>query len=163
MAKRLTSCPPDRLIKALKANGWRETRQSGSHKLFERNPFFWKVDGEGNQLPYIDQVLSQIVDAETYNLRIIARGLSTERRVPDSLAVNTRAVAARGGERGVYFGSGLRRIETPVVDRSDIGDVARGGPLIVEEYDSTTVVPPGCTVRRVGWDTLMIEVGPEPV
>lgn len=99
---------------------------------------------------------------ELVNLRIIARGLSTERRVPDSLAVNTRAVAGRGGKRGVYFGSGLGRIETPVVDRSDISDVARAGPLIVEEYDSTTVVPPGCIVRRVGWDTLMIEVGPEP-
>lgn len=37
MPRRLTPCSPDRLIKALKSAGWREDRQSGSHKIFERN------------------------------------------------------------------------------------------------------------------------------
>ena len=37
MAKRLSPCSPDKLIKALKSAGWGEDRQSGSHKIFERN------------------------------------------------------------------------------------------------------------------------------
>jgi N-methylhydantoinase A len=102
---------------------------------------------------------------ELVNLRLIARGLAAEARVPAGLAVETAretARAAAGGRRGVYFGPAHGRIETPVVGRAEIGLAARPGPLIVEEYDSTTVVPPGCAVRRVDWDTLLIEVGPEP-
>jgi peptide/nickel transport system substrate-binding protein len=30
--------------------------QSGQQALFERNPYYWKVDPAGNQLPYIDQI-----------------------------------------------------------------------------------------------------------
>jgi peptide/nickel transport system substrate-binding protein len=36
---------------------------------YERNPFYWKVDPEGNQLPYIDRVEIQLVqDAQVLNL-----------------------------------------------------------------------------------------------
>jgi N-methylhydantoinase A len=36
---------------------------------------------------------------------------------------------------------------TPVVDRGDLDRTARAGPLIVEEYDATTIVPPGWSVH----------------
>ena len=29
---------------------------SSYHRIFERNPYYWKVDTEGRQLPYLDQV-----------------------------------------------------------------------------------------------------------
>lgn len=36
------------------------------HALFERNPYYWKVDEEGSQLPYIDEVRYDITsDVET--------------------------------------------------------------------------------------------------
>lgn len=37
----------------------------GSEQIFkmERNPYYWKVDVEGNQLPYIDQVFNQLVES----------------------------------------------------------------------------------------------------
>ncbi|RLC89834.1 MAG: hypothetical protein DRI79_05965 [Chloroflexi bacterium] len=39
--------------------------------LFERNPYYWKVDPEGNQLPYIDYVHVELVeDLETRKLRV---------------------------------------------------------------------------------------------
>jgi peptide/nickel transport system substrate-binding protein len=39
----------------------------------ERNPYFWIIDSEGNQLPYIDTViLTQAEDLEVINLRSIA-------------------------------------------------------------------------------------------
>lgn len=40
--------------------------------IFKRNPYFFAVDTEGNQLPYIDQVDIRIVDPEVMNLKIIA-------------------------------------------------------------------------------------------
>ena len=41
--------------------------------VLERNPYFWEVDTEGNQLPYIDRwVLTKATDREVVNLRAIA-------------------------------------------------------------------------------------------
>jgi peptide/nickel transport system substrate-binding protein len=39
------------------------TPYAGTRVTFERNPFFWKVDPEGNQLPYIDRVVFDIVES----------------------------------------------------------------------------------------------------
>jgi len=38
---------------------------------FSRNPYYWKVDPEGHQLPYIDDVTFDIYDVETINLKVI--------------------------------------------------------------------------------------------
>ena len=38
---------------------------------FERNPYYWKVDPEGNQLPYIDYMTFDIFDVETINFKAI--------------------------------------------------------------------------------------------
>ena len=38
---------------------------------FHRNPYYWKVDPEGRQLPYIDAVTFDIYDVETINLKVI--------------------------------------------------------------------------------------------
>ena len=41
--------------------------------IFERNPYYWKVDTQGRQLPYIDRVVADLVqDSEVFNLRTIA-------------------------------------------------------------------------------------------
>jgi peptide/nickel transport system substrate-binding protein len=39
--------------------------------VLERNPYYWKVDPRGNQLPYIDRVTFEIYDPETINLKAI--------------------------------------------------------------------------------------------
>ena len=46
-------------------------------------------------------------------------------------------------QRESYFGAVHGLMETPVVGRGDLLERALAGPLIVEEYDATTVVPPG--------------------
>ncbi len=38
---------------------------------FSRNPYYWKVDPEGRQLPYIDAITFEIYDIETINLKVI--------------------------------------------------------------------------------------------
>ena len=41
--------------------------------IYERNPYYWKTDTEGNQLPYIDRVEVEILkDQEMVNLKIVA-------------------------------------------------------------------------------------------
>ena len=96
------------------------------------------------------------------NLRLIARGLGAETRVPEALQVTTQAGgSASRRPRSVYFGPSQGRLETPVVDRGDITETGLEGPLIVEEYDSTTVVPPGCRIRRDRWRVLRLDMGAE--
>ena len=50
--------------------------------------------------------------------------------------------------RRAYFGQEWGWLETPVVGRDAVPLTAQPGPLIVEEYDATTVVPPDATIRR---------------
>lgn len=45
---------------------------SPNTKIFERNPYYFKVDTEGKQLPYIDKIVSQQVeDVEAVNLKVL--------------------------------------------------------------------------------------------
>ncbi len=51
---------------------WMPVEFSTTARLYERNPYLHQVDTAGQQLPYVDTVLSQVVDPETYNLKIVA-------------------------------------------------------------------------------------------
>jgi N-methylhydantoinase A len=44
--------------------------------------------------------------------------------------------------RQVYFGPAFGHVETPILCRADLGATPRSGPMILEEYDTTCVVPP---------------------
>lgn len=49
-------------------NAWMLTQSTENRRVYERNPYFWHVDGSGHQLPYIDKVVNNIVvdtDAQT--------------------------------------------------------------------------------------------------
>jgi peptide/nickel transport system substrate-binding protein len=52
--------------------GWRlKSYQEGRRVVFERNPYYWCVDKEGNQLPYIDEIEFAIVaDPEVQKLQM---------------------------------------------------------------------------------------------
>jgi len=65
-----------------------------------------------------------------------------------------------GGTRHAYFGPESGRIETPVITREALGPKPRPGPLLIEEYDSVTVVPPGCTASRHAQGPIVIAVDP---
>jgi len=51
---------------------WILTEFTTTTKVFERNPYYVKVDTAGNQLPYADRIVSTIVDPEVYQMKIIA-------------------------------------------------------------------------------------------
>lgn len=51
---------------------WRLVRPPPARPvLFERNPYYWKVDSQGYQLPYIDRIEVAIYEPEIINMRAI--------------------------------------------------------------------------------------------
>ncbi|MGA0593610.1 hydantoinase/oxoprolinase family protein [Enterovirga sp. CN4-39] len=94
---------------------------------------------------------------ETVNLRLVARGRAQTKSVPDAIRLKAGS-GRRPGTRAVYFGP-AGQVQTPIVARGDLRhDSWTAGPLLVEEYDSTTVVPPGGRARLIAWDTIEIEL-----
>lgn len=51
---------------------WIVTELTSNQRVLERNPYFFGVDSEGQQLPYIDRIVARIVDPETYVLNIVS-------------------------------------------------------------------------------------------
>jgi N-methylhydantoinase A len=89
--------------------------------------------------------------AQIENLRVRAVCQSRGRRsgpLP-ALAAAERAGAGRetASARTSYFGPDVGAVTTPVLRRSDLDGSPRQGPLIVEEMDSTIVVPPFADAR----------------
>jgi N-methylhydantoinase A len=60
------------------------------------------------------------------------------------------------GNRPVWFGGW---VQTPIYWRDQLPlDLLLQGPAIIEQMDTTTVIPPGCTVRSDSDGNLLIEV-----
>jgi N-methylhydantoinase A len=74
---------------------------------------------------------------EIIGLAVIARGAPEHRRLPARIPPASAAVPAM--RRAWFAEAGW--VETPVVDRATLAAGARQGPLIVQEYDATTLVP----------------------
>lgn len=96
---------------------------------------------------------------ETFNIRVIARGFAEKSRVPEELRVSVgREPGAAAQSRRVYLGKDDGWRDAPILQRGDVTPDWHDGPLIVDEYDTTVVVPPRCGIRRKAWDILEIRV-----
>lgn len=72
----------------------------GTHVSFERNPYYWKTDPEGNQLPYIDSlVVEQVEDGDLHMLQAMNGELDFERGVGSPA---DRALIMDNAEEGDY-------------------------------------------------------------
>jgi N-methylhydantoinase A len=60
--------------------------------------------------------------------------------------------------RRAYFGRAVGEPDVPVVTRAALLDGERAGPLLVDEYDSTCVVPPGCRARLDSYGNIEVDV-----
>ncbi len=95
------------------------------------------------------------------NLKLTARATGNGEVSYDPLAGLT---SERAGERTrrAYFGPADGALDVPVVTRAALLDSPpREGPLVVEEYDSTCVVPPGCRVTLDALGNIDISLDPE--
>ncbi len=78
---------------------------------------------------------------ETVSVGVTGR-VQTERPGAFQMTADSRAGSSK---RAAYFGPQIGEIDTQVITRSDLSATPQEGPLILEEYDATAVVPPGWT------------------
>jgi N-methylhydantoinase A len=114
--------------------------------------------GEAHELTY--GYRSDTEPIQFVALKVIGQGVSEVPRVPHRLERDRedRAVQAT---RKAYFGREVGWRDTPVIARNALGGKARPGPLIVEEYDTTTVVRPGWSARLDRWNDIIMERDPK--
>ncbi len=80
-------------------------RASESASEFERNPYYFKVDAAGNQLPYIDRVQNRVVqDSESSTMDVIAGNVDFMR---EDTALNEMPLYREHAERGGYVAHAL--------------------------------------------------------
>ena len=95
---------------------------------------------------------------ELVNIRVIA----SVQRLPGSeyhsfTACHTKMTEVRAYERDVYFGPHFGSLSTPVITRNNLDGTSQKGPLIIEEYDATCVIPPNCVVQLDDADNVIID------
>ena len=61
--------------------------------------------------------------------------------------------------RSAYFGARLGCHDTPVIGRQALGATPRQGPMIIEDYDATCVVPPDATATLDTSGNIDISIG----
>jgi N-methylhydantoinase A len=62
-----------------------------------------------------------------------------------------------GGSRPVQFGPGFGLRGTPVLGRGDLTAHPRQGPMVIDEYDATCVVPPDFAASLDGFGNISIQ------
>ena len=68
--------------------------------VYERNPYYWKVDTAGNQLPYIDKVtIDMVQDAEMVNFKAMTGELDFQQR---GIAFPNYTLLMENREKGDY-------------------------------------------------------------
>ncbi len=96
---------------------------------------------------------------DVVNLRVAGAALRSGMPAYDPKA----AIGAdqRNAPRQSYFGPQHGLLTTPVIGRGELAGKSWAGPLIVEEYDATCVIPPGCIATLDEWGNIVIEVKDE--
>ncbi len=92
---------------------------------------------------------------EVVNLRLIGK------RVPEGMTdpiFDPRTLLGPDESRLVHFGPGLGTKEARVIGRGRLGETPARGPMIIEEYEGTTVVPPDCSACVDRFGNVIIEV-----
>lgn len=100
---------------------------------------------------------------ELVNIRAIGRLKSQMNRAYDADKAGTAKTPAstprNRASRLAYFGKRHGLLETPVLRRADLLDAQVIGPAIVEEYDSTCVIPPGAVATVDQHQNIHIQLG----
>ena len=94
---------------------------------------------------------------EIVNIQVVGQGLSERPRVPAKFLSSRSATADRLPARQAYFGPHTGWLETPVLQRADLG-TPHAGPCIIEEYDATCVVPPGAKAVLDAYGNIVLDL-----
>jgi N-methylhydantoinase A len=169
-------------LKAIKA----ELQQQVSRQLAtdgyqaERTAFLWEADlrheGQATELtvPFEGEDFVQIRERfvaeyfktygyrddtpiELMKVRVAGRGLRDNRLDFGNMKIAARPWSSQGGTRSISFARGEAAMAVEIVDRSAVGSSARQGPLIIEEFDATIIVPPDATVHKDAIGCIVME------
>lgn len=94
---------------------------------------------------------------ELVAIQVVGSGLREGDAVPQQVK-SSRAEPRAQASRRAYFGDTHGWHDTPVLSRADLAP-GRTGPLIVDEYDTTCVVPPGARAELDGAGNIVIALG----
>ena len=94
---------------------------------------------------------------EIVSLRIAAQGIPDRPRFPDRIRVDRGGGGETPARRRAYFGRAHGWVEVPVVGRRHL-TARRPGPVIVEEYDATCIIPPGASAVRDEYGNIVIDL-----
>jgi len=93
---------------------------------------------------------------ELMGLSLIARGVAARPRLPAAIPPAAARVPAR---RDAWFAD-IGWVATPVCDRAALAAGPRAGPLIVQEYDATCLVPPGAAAALDSFGNIVLSLTP---
>jgi N-methylhydantoinase A len=91
------------------------------------------------------------------NLRVTARLVRPAAR--PAVRLGSGRATGTGGTRRAHFGREHGTLPTPVLARDDLDARPRPGPLLVDEYDATTLVPPGAAASLDEHGNILIATG----
>lgn len=92
---------------------------------------------------------------ELVNIQVVGRGLREGTAVPDNVR-QSRSAPKPPPPRRAWFGGEHGWLETPIVTRAALAK-RTAGPLIVEEYDATTLVRPGWRAMLDDGGNILVE------
>jgi N-methylhydantoinase A len=153
---------------------------AGDGYVDERTAFLWEADlrheGQATELPVLfegedfAQIRERFVaeylktygytdqtPIELMKIRVAGRGLRDNRLDFRAMKIAPRAGASRSGTRSISFARGTTAQEVAIVDRTSIDGKPRSGPLIIEEFDATIVVPPDAQVHKDDIGCIVLE------
>ncbi len=93
---------------------------------------------------------------ELVAIQVVGQGVREGPSVPERVR-QSRAEPEPPPPRPAYFGAPYGWVETPILRRSDLS-TPRVGPLLVEEYDSTCLIPPGARASLDAGGNIAIEL-----
>jgi N-methylhydantoinase A len=96
---------------------------------------------------------------ELVKITVVGRGLRRNRLDFGAMRIEQRPAAARSGFRLVAFTRGAPAVETEIVPRIAVGTTPRRGPLIIEEFDATVLVPPDTSVATDAAANIVLDIG----
>ncbi|MBN3910763.1 MAG: ABC transporter substrate-binding protein [Nostoc sp. NMS1] len=80
-----------------------ESYTSSQRVVFRRNPYYWRKDSQGNQLPYVERIVWQIVEStDTIILQFRSGGLDTVTVSPENFSLLKRE--EKRGKFTIYNG-----------------------------------------------------------
>jgi N-methylhydantoinase A len=94
---------------------------------------------------------------ELVTIQVIGVGVGDQQALPDGLMAG-HSEPTPPPPRRAWFGPDHGFLVTPVLRRSDLMS-SRRGPLIIEEYDATCLVPPDARCERDAGGNIVIEIG----